>query len=98
MKPKVFISQPMKGKTNEEIRKAREVVVKQCESQGYEIIDTIFDFGDKPPIYYLAKSIEAMTEADLVIFMSGWESTRGCRIEYEIAKEYGKQILILGND
>ena len=49
-------------------------------------------------MYYLAKSIEAMSEADIVIFANGWEETRGCRIEFEIAKQYGKEIAILGDE
>ena len=33
-----------------------------------------------------------MSEADAVVFMPGWENARGCRIEHEIALEYGKYI------
>lgn len=94
---KIFISQPMKNMSNEVIRKERQKIIEQCELKNYEVIDTIFDFGDKPAMYYLAKSIEAMSDADIVIFANGWEETRGCRIEFEIAKQYGKEIAILGD-
>lgn len=97
MKTKVFISQPMRGKTDEEIKKEREMINVWCESKNYEVIDTIFDFGDESPIYYLAKSIEAMANANVVIFINGWEEARGCRIEYEVAKAYGKEIMILSD-
>lgn len=40
---KIMISQPMKGKTNEEIRKEREHLVKVFESNGDIVLDTIFD-------------------------------------------------------
>lgn len=95
---KIFISQPMRNMSNETIKKEREKIIKQCELKDCEVIDTIFDFGDKPAMYYLAKSIEAMSEADIVIFANGWEETRGCRIEFEIAKQYGKEIAILGDE
>ncbi len=94
---KIMISQPMRGKTEEEIKAEREEVVKQLESEGHEVLQTVFeDFSeDKSPIYYLAKSIEYLDKADAVIFMQGWENARGCKIEYNVAMAYGKFIKIL---
>lgn len=89
---KVFISQPMRGKTIETIRKEREAIVKYFEKRGYEVLDSII--ADSPedavnePIYYLSKSIELLAQADLVYFMKDWESARGCYIEFCIAVEY----------
>lgn len=93
---KIMISQPMSGKTNEQIRKEREELVKELERQGHEVIDTILT--DKPPIdcdeaiYFLGSSIQLMSKADAIVFMKGWEKARGCRIEHTIAYEYGKFI------
>lgn len=93
---KVMISQPMKGKTTEQIRKEREEVVKQLVEEGHEVIDTIFT--EEAPkdsdeaIYFLAKSIEAMAKVDELVFLPGWQNARGCRIEYEVARNYGKYI------
>ena len=95
---KAMISQPMRGKIEEEILKVRNSIIDDLKLNGFEIINTLFDFGDKPAIFYLAKSIEAMSEADVVIFTPDWEEARGCRIEFEIAKEYGKRIIILPNE
>ena len=93
---KIMISQPMKGKSEEQIRTERENVIKELEAQGHEVIDTVFDFGpEKNPIHYLAKSIETMAEIDCVVFMQGWNQARGCRIEYQIALEYGKFVKII---
>nr|DAV26494.1 MAG TPA: Nucleoside 2-deoxyribosyltransferase like protein [Caudoviricetes sp.] len=91
---KVMISQPMRGKTNEQIREERKELIKKLESEGHEVIDTIID--EEPPknideaIYYLSKSIEFIANADAIVFMPGWEEARGCKIEYCVAKEYGK--------
>ena len=96
---KIMISQPMKGKTEEEIRKEREELVKQLENEGHEVIDTIF--AEEPPknsdtaMWYLSKSIEAMSMVDGIVFMQGWENARGCKIEYEVALKYGKFIKCL---
>lgn len=92
---KVMISQPMNGLTDEEIKAVREEVIKVINSE-WEVLNTLFDVKFDNPIYYLAKSIEKLAEADIVIFVPGWEKARGCKIEYEIAKAYGKFILIMG--
>lgn len=93
---KVMISQPMRGKTTEQIKQEREELVIQLEEQGHEVIDTIF-VEETPKncneaIYYLAKSIEAIGKVDAVVFMKGWKEARGCRIEYDVATNYGKFI------
>lgn len=88
---KIMISQPMRGKTNKQIREEREELVKRLQEEGHEVIDTVLDISEnKSPIYYLSKSIELLDKADGVVFMKGWQEARGCRIEYTIAIEYGK--------
>lgn len=93
---KLMISQPMKGKTNKQIREEREELVKKLELEGHEVVDTIFT--EEPPkdidtaIYYLSKSIEAIGKVDGVVFMPGYFNARGCRIEHDVAREYGKFI------
>ena len=88
---KLMISQPMKGKSNEQIKGEREELVKKLEAEGHEIVDTIFDFPiDKSGIWYLAKSIEAMEDVDGVVFMVGWNQARGCIIENQVAIAYNK--------
>lgn len=93
---KIMISQPMRGKTNEQIREERKNLIKELANEGLEVIDTIID--EEPPkdmdeaIYYLSKSIEFIGKVDCVYFMKGWEKARGCKIEHEVAVEYGKKI------
>lgn len=96
-KMKVMISQPMRGKTNEQIKQEREELVKRLENDGFEVIDTII--SEEPPqnsdaaIYYLSKSIEFISKVDIVYFMKGWETARGCKIENRICQDYGKQTM-----
>lgn len=90
---KIMISQPMRGKTNEQIREERTKLILKLESEGHEVIDTVLDISEnKSPIFYLAKSIELLDKADAVVFMPGWQQARGCKIEHEVAVEYGKQV------
>ncbi|MDR3348822.1 MAG: hypothetical protein LBO03_04345 [Acidaminococcales bacterium] len=37
----------------------------------------------------LAKSIELLAQAEVAIFMPGWEGARGCRIERAVCRDYG---------
>lgn len=95
---KIMISQPMKGKTNEQIRPERAELEEKLKEQGHEVVDTVFDDfpnGQATPLHYLAKSIEFLANVDGVVFMKGWQNARGCRIEEICAREYGKFIMYL---
>lgn len=92
---KIMISQPMNGKTNEQIKNERAELVKRLTEEGHEVIDTVFDEAPKgidEPIFYLAKSIEFIGKVDGVVFMPNWNKARGCKIEHEVAVEYGKEV------
>ena len=87
----VFISQPMRGKTGEEIRAEREnavETVKAFVNDEVEVLDSYFDDFDGNPLEYLAKSIELLAKADVAYFAKGWKDARGCRIEHICAVEY----------
>ena len=94
---KIFISQPMNGKTTEEIENERNYIIDRLatqfarENECIEIIDSFFK--DKPyeasPLWYLGESIKLMSEADVVFFCDGWQIARGCQIEHDCALEYG---------
>lgn len=95
---KLMISQPMRGKTNEQIKAERTELVKKLEAEGHEVVDTVFDLapnGVDEAIYFLSKSIEFISQVDGLVFMPGWNAARGCRIEYQVAVEYGKFIKII---
>mgnify|MGYP001625924587 FL=1 len=91
---KLFISQPMKGKTDEEILAVRKKAIESAESmleEQVEVIDSFFQGApaDAKPLWYLAKSLELLATADVAYFAKGWEDARGCRIENTCAIEYG---------
>lgn len=94
---KIFISQPMNGKTNEEIEDERDSIIDKLATQfarENECIDIIYSFfknapHDTKPLWYLGESIKLMSEADIVFFCDGWQTARGCQIEHDCALEYG---------
>lgn len=100
-----MLSQPMAGKSGEEIIATREKAVKELESRGYEVINTLFTdewySSEKMkergvvqiPLCFLAKSLENMSLCHSVYFCDGWENARGCKIEYDTAKAYGLEMI-----
>ena len=98
MKKKVMISQPMRGKSEQQIRDERAALVIELTENGYEVVDTIFaespEEAASKPIWYLAKSIEAISKVDAVYFMDGWNEARGCRIEFQVCQDYEVEILM----
>lgn len=97
VKELVFISQPMNGKSNEEIYAERRDLAKKLEDKGYMINDSILKDtppeGIHEPIFYLGQSLILLSLSDCVYFMDGWDQARGCKIEHEVAKEYGLPII-----
>lgn len=95
---KLFISQPMRGKTNEEILAVRATAIESAErnlGEKVDVIDSFFQNApvDANPLWYLAKSLELMSTADVVYFAKDWEKYRGCRIENTCALEYGLDVI-----
>ena len=95
---KLFISQPMKGKSDEEILKERENAIKIAEKllgEPVEIIDSFFQSApaDARPLWFIGKSLELLSTADIAYFAKGWEKARGCKIENTCAIEYGITVL-----
>ena len=88
---KAMLSQPMAGKSEEEIKATRVNTLftdewysrKSMEERGVVQI----------PLCFLAKSLENMSLCHAAYFCKGWEKARGCRIEHEAATAYGLDII-----
>ena len=97
---KIFISQPMMGKSDELISAERKLIIERVKSMygnDVEILDSLFnDYNTsdikRPPVAFLGKSLEVLAQADVAFFSSGWKSARGCRIEYDVARLYGIRV------
>lgn len=97
---KLFISQPMKGKTDEEILAVRKKAIESAKkyldaNEEVEVIDSFFQSApvDAKPLWFLGKSLELLSTADVAYFAKGWEGARGCRIENTCAIEYGIEVI-----
>lgn len=103
---KAMISQPMGGKTEQEIAETRERAIRALREKGYLFENTLFTdewyedeisripgFIIQRPLFFLAKSLEAMSRCNAVYFCKGWEKARGCKIEHDAAVAYGLHII-----
>ena len=100
-----MLSQPMAGKTDEEIAATREKAIKALQERGYEVVNTLFtdEWYSKEameqrgvvqiPLCFLAKSLENMSLCHAAYFCKGWEKARGCKIEHDAALAYGLEII-----
>lgn len=88
---KVFISQKMRGMTQDEILKVRkEVEAIICRNHGddVEIISSYRpEFKEMKPAAALAKSLSMLAEADAVYF-AGDPYSGGCAIERAVCETY----------
>lgn len=98
---KLFISQPMRGLTQDEILKTREEIRTRAEAiigEKIELVDSFHseypgEINKHVPIWYLSKSIGFLSMADVVYFGGDWKNARGCKIENAIAKAYGLEVI-----
>lgn len=97
---KVMISQPMRGRKEEDIKKEREDIIEKFNKLHIEVVDTMFT--DDPTetlkdinmgVYYLGKSISAMSDIDALYMCDSWEMYKGCSIERDVAISYGIKVL-----
>ena len=95
MKKKVYISIPISGKDITEVKLHLDIVKNGLVSNGYETV-TPFDVSPDSNASYaehMGRDIQALLECDAVYFCRGWQDSKGCQAEYEVAKIYGKQMV-----
>ena len=100
---KIFISQPMKGLSNQEIEDTRDSIIAGLKNEygdDVDILDTFFKDPEKigltkisKPVEFFAKSVEYLSKADKAYFAEGWENTRGCSLEHLICENYNIEII-----
>ena len=92
---RVFISQPMAGKSKETILSEREEAIQEIRGiigDNFRVIESYqedYDPSIGNPLTLLSRALELLVDADIVYFAKGWQEARGCRIENTCAYEYG---------
>lgn len=83
----------MKGLTQDEILKKREEIKRTFQDQGWTFVETMQDTLPanvaSVSLGLLAAGLMNMAKCNYVIFLKGWRSARGCRIEHDVCEAYG---------
>ena len=98
----VFISQPMRNRSEEEIKAERQKIMEYVQkfypNEKAEEINSFFDMdvqSKNVPLRMLGMSLELLAEADVAVFADGWSMARGCRVEHFAAILYDIPIIDL---
>ena len=91
----------MRGLTDIEILKVRLEIKNRAEKtigEPVELIDSFIkdypgEINKSIPVWYLGKSIQLISQADIAYFGGDWRNARGCKIEHEVARTYGITII-----
>ena len=96
---KLFVSVPMKGRTEKEIKASIQKMKKIAEiyeGEELELIDSYIE--DNPPkdskeaVWYLGESLKKLAQADVFIGIDDTWGWNGCYIEMETANRYGIKV------
>ena len=101
---RIYISIPISGHDLEEVKAKAIDIIERLLWDVFELkkgrnrpdIITPFDVchePDKPYSYYMGKDIEALLECDAIYLCEGWQNSKGCMAEFEVARIYGKKIM-----
>lgn len=98
---KVFISQPMRGRTKCEIYEERNRIKSAIEKKygkKYQIEYLNENLWERPKdwtrIQNLGYSIMNMYDADIVVFAPDWNDAEGCILEHDVAFYYEKKFYV----
>lgn len=92
---KVYISLPITGHDIEEVE-ARCIFAKAVlKKKGHTPVSPLDVSTDPDATYaeHMGRDIAALLECDAVVFLEGYEDSRGRRLEHAAAEIYGKDIL-----
>lgn len=74
------------------------ISIKSSQQENVEIIDSFIsdypsEINKQIPVWYLGKSIQLLSQADIAYFGGDWANARGYKIEHSIAEAYGIEIV-----
>lgn len=95
---KLFISQPMSDKSDEEIKAIRARIIedaKRIVGDDVEVIDSFMQGAphEAKPLWFLGKAFELLSTADYAYFADGWSVYKGCNMEHLACEKYGIKII-----
>ena len=91
---KVYISLPITDHDIEEVEAHCIFAKAVLKKKGHTPVSPL-DVSDNPDASYaehMGRDISALLDCDAVVFLDGWEESKGCALEHAAAKIYNKLI------
>lgn len=91
----VYISLPITGHDIKIVRTWASAAKDLLRKQGHTPVSPVDICKGVEDSYsvYMGKDIMALLECEAVYFLRGWHESRGCQLEFEAARIYGKTML-----
>lgn len=92
---KIYISLPITGHDIEEIKARCEHAAGILNKKGFIPVSPFDISPDTDASYseHMGNDIRALLDCDGIIFLDGWERSKGCRLELAAAIIYSKDII-----
>jgi hypothetical protein len=94
-KLRAYISGPMSGRPEWNFPAFRKAA-REWRKRGWRVMDPSRSFGgrtDLPRSVYMRKDVAMLLRVDAVVVLDGWETSKGARLEVEIARQLGLDVM-----
>lgn len=88
---KIYISLPITGKDIEEVEASIIFAKAIIEKKGHTPVSPLDQDTTQDYATLMGNDIRALLLCDSVVFLDGWEESKGCRLEYFAATIYEKK-------
>jgi hypothetical protein len=91
---KIYISLPITGRDFEAVEADSIFASGVIQRKGHTPVSPLEVSSDPDATYaeHIGTDITALLACDAVVFLDGYEYSKGCRLEYEAAVIYGKEM------
>lgn len=95
MKKKIYISLPISGRDIKDVESDIKSAATQIEKHGFKAVSPLEVSPDPEAGYagHIERGITALLGCDAVLVLPGWVESKGCALEMEAARIYGKKML-----
>nr|DAS61628.1 MAG TPA: protein of unknown function (DUF4406) [Caudoviricetes sp.] len=90
---KIFISQPVQGLSEEEIKRERKEIVRAIAEEYGEDTKILGNYYLIDDLNLLVSELKDLANATAAFFARGWQESKRCKIEHDIAEAYGLEIV-----
>lgn len=92
---KIYISLPISGRDIEQVEASCIFAAGVIEKKGHTAVSPldVSPDPDAPYSVHMGNDIAALLECDAVLFLDGWQESKGCQLEHRAAELYGKIII-----